>query len=82
MEIDALALSRDVAGGAVDLPANAVLTVLTLGAALFVEGAEAVRRVEGVPATFYRIQLNSAHGLVKLVLAVARMFCLSLPGSF
>ena len=54
MEIDARALSRDVAGGAVDLPANAVLTVLTLGAALLVEGAEAVRRVEGVPATFYR----------------------------
>ena len=53
MEIDARALSQDVAGGAVDLPANAVLTVLTLGAALLVEGAEAVRRVEGVPATFY-----------------------------
>ena len=82
MEIVARALSRDVAGGAVDLPANAVLTVLTLGAALLVEGAEAVRRVEGVPATFYRNQLNSAHSLVKLVPAVARMFCLSLPGSF
>ena len=31
------------------------------------EGAEAVRRVEGVPATFYRNQLNSVHGSVKLV---------------
>ena len=82
MEIDTLALSRDVAGGAVDLPANTVLAVLTQGSALLVEGAEAVRRVEGVPATFYRNQLNSAHSLVKLVPAVARMFCLSLPGSF
>ena len=54
MEIDALALSRDVAGGAVNLPANAVLTVLTQGGALLVEGAEAVRWVVGVPVTFYR----------------------------
>ena len=53
MEIDALALSRDVTGGAVDLPADAVLTVLAHGAALLVEGTEAVRRVVGVPATFY-----------------------------
>ena len=54
MEIDTLALSRDVAGGAVDLPANTVLAVLTQGAALLVEGAEAVRWVVGVPVTFYR----------------------------
>ena len=53
MEIDALALSRDIAGGAVDLPADAVLTVLTHGTALLVEGTEAVRRVVGVPVTFY-----------------------------
>ena len=53
VEIDALALSRDVAGRAVDLPTNTVLAVLTQGAALLVEGAEAVRRVVGVPATFY-----------------------------
>ena len=53
MEIDALALSRDVTGGAVDLPANTVLTALTHGAALLVEGTEAVRLVVGVPATFY-----------------------------
>ena len=53
MEIDALALSRDVTGRAVDLPADAVLTALTHGAALLVEGTEAVRRVVGVPATFY-----------------------------
>ena len=54
MEIDALALSRDVAGRAVDLPTNTVLAVLTQGAALLVEGAEAVRWVVGVPVTFYR----------------------------
>ena len=52
MEIDARALSRDVAGGAVDLPANTVLAVLTQGAAVLVEGAEAVRWVVGVPETF------------------------------
>ena len=55
VEIDALALSLDVAGRAVDLPADAVLAVLTQGAALLVEGAEAVRRVIGVPATFHMI---------------------------
>ena len=54
MEIDALALSRDVAGGAVGLPAYAVLAFLTQGGALLVEGAEAVRWVVGVPVTFYR----------------------------
>ena len=60
VEIDALALSRDVAGGAVDLPANAVLAVLTHSATLLVEGAKAVRRVVGVPATFYRCRIYSA----------------------
>ena len=53
VEIDALALSRDIAGGAVDLPADTVLAVPAHGAALLVEGAEAVRRVVGVPVTFY-----------------------------
>ena len=53
MEIDALALSWNVAGGAVDLSADAVLAVLAHSAALLMEGAEAVRRIVGVPATFY-----------------------------
>ena len=49
VEIDALALSSDVAGGTGALPADAVLANLTDGAALLVEGAEAVARVKGVP---------------------------------
>ena len=49
VEIDALALSSDVAGGTGALPADAVLANLTEDAALLVEGAEAVARVIGVP---------------------------------
>ena len=55
VEIDALALSSDVAGGTGALPADAVLANLTEDAALLVEGAEAVGRVVGVPATFHMI---------------------------
>ena len=49
MEIDALALSSDIAGGTGVLPAHAVLAILIDDFALLAEGAEAVGGVEGVP---------------------------------
>ena len=49
MEIDALALSSDIAGGTGVLPAHAVLAILTDCSALFMQGAEAIGGVEGVP---------------------------------
>ena len=49
-EVDALALSPDAAGGTGALPADAVLAIID-GAALLVEGAEAVGRVKGVPCS-------------------------------
>ena len=56
-EVDALALSPDAAGGTGALPADAVLAIID-GAALLVEGAEAVGRVKGVPK---REEMKSYH---------------------